>query len=65
MVLAVASAFVIPAIERWGVLVTNLGVTVVLMLGALYVFDIHLLLSSSRRPEYAGVRVSGRGRWTY
>jgi len=35
MMLAMASAFVIPAIERWGVLVTNSGAAVVLSLGAL------------------------------
>ena len=45
--LAAASTSVIPAIERWGVLVTNLGAAVVLGLGALYVFDPHLLLSPS------------------
>ena len=35
MMLAVTSASVIPAIERWEVLVTNLGAAVVLGLGAL------------------------------
>ena len=44
MMLAMASASVIPAVERWGVLMTNLGAAVVLGLGALYVFDPHLLL---------------------
>ena len=42
--LAMGSASVVPAIERWGVLVTNLGAAVVLSLGALYVFDPRLLL---------------------
>ena len=34
---ALSSASIVPAIERWGVLVTNLGATVVTVLGALYV----------------------------
>jgi len=33
--LAIASTSIVPAIERWGVLVTSSGVTVVLILGAL------------------------------
>lgn len=37
--LAVASSCVVPAIERWGVLVTNSGATVILIFGALYVFS--------------------------
>ena len=35
--MAVTTACVVPAIERWGVLVTNLGATAVTVLGALYV----------------------------
>ena len=46
MMLAMASASIVPAIERWGVLATNLGATVIVILGALYVFGPHLLLSS-------------------
>jgi hypothetical protein len=34
---AVTTASVVPAIERWGVLVTNLGATVATIFGALYV----------------------------
>ena len=37
MIVALASAPVVPAIERWGILVTNLGATAVTLLGALYV----------------------------
>ena len=45
---AVISACVVPAIERWGVLVTNLGATVVTVLGALYV----LILISLPQLEF-------------
>ena len=48
MLVAVASACVVPAIERWGVLVTNLGATVVTVLGALYV----LILISLPQLEF-------------
>ena len=37
MMVAMASASVIPSVERWGVLVTNLGATIVTATGALYV----------------------------
>ena len=37
MLVAVALTAIIPAIERWGVLVTDLGAAVVIILGALYV----------------------------
>jgi len=43
--LAVAMSFVVPAIERWGVLVTNLGATVIMILGAMYVFSLFLVAS--------------------
>ena len=46
MMVAMSSASVVPAIERWGVLVTNLGATVVTVLGALYVL---ILFSLSNR----------------
>ena len=46
MMVAAASASVIPAVERWGVLVTNLGAAVVLAIGALYV----LILISFSHP---------------
>lgn len=36
--LAVASSLVVPAIERWGALVTNFGATVIIIVGAMYVF---------------------------
>ena len=63
--LAMASASVVPAIERWGVLVTNLAATGILILGALCVFDPHLLLFPPRRPEYADVRIFGSARSAY
>ena len=47
MMVAMASAFVVPATERWGVLVTNLGATFISILGALYVQIYHLLISLS------------------
>ena len=62
--LAMTSASVVPAVERWGILATSLGATVVLILGALCVFDPHLLFSP-RRPEYAGVRIFERTQFTY
>ena len=37
MMLAIASTAVVPSIEQWVVLVTSLGTTVILILGALYV----------------------------
>ena len=37
MMVAIASASIVPAVEQWGVLVTNLGATVVTIIGALYV----------------------------
>ena len=42
--LAIASACIVPAVEQWGVLVTNSGAATVTLLGALYVLRliIHL-----------------------
>ena len=39
LMMAMASTAIVPAIERWGVLVTNSGATVISLLGALYVFS--------------------------
>ena len=49
IMVAMSSASGVPAIKRWGVLVTNLGATVVTVLGALYVL-ILVSLSSCCEP---------------
>ena len=55
---AMASASVVPAVEQWGVLVTNLGATVVTILGALYVL---ILMSFSPTPRLRNNRHPTRG----
>ena len=49
--MATASAGIIPSIERWGVLVTNLGAAVVTSLGALYVFLSFFSLPNPPNPS--------------
>lgn len=45
LIMAIASTAIVPSIERWGVLVTNLGATVLSFLGALCVSLLAFLAS--------------------
>ena len=49
MMVAMASLAIVPSVEQWGILVTNLGATVVTVLGALYVPSL-ISLSKSCPP---------------
>ena len=45
--MAMASTAIVPSVERWGVLVTDSGATVLALLGALYVSLLTLVISHS------------------